>query len=48
MIHFFRIRAAELEGAAYRNADFLKEFEDKGVRINAERAARLSADLTAL
>jgi hypothetical protein len=38
----------ELEGAAYRNAEFMKEFEDKGMPITFEKGGqRLEAELTA-
>lgn len=37
----------ELEGAAYRNADFMEEYEERGKPVKIDKAARLSADLTA-
>jgi len=36
----------ELEGAAYRNAEFMKEFDDRGKPISIEKAARVSIDVT--
>jgi protocatechuate 3,4-dioxygenase beta subunit len=37
----------ELEGAAYLNADFMKEFEDRGKAVKAERQGQIEMDLTA-
>jgi hypothetical protein len=37
----------ELEGAAYLNAEFMKEFEDRGKVVKAEKGAHLETDLTA-
>jgi hypothetical protein len=37
----------ELEGAAYRNADFMKQFEDGGKAVRIERPERVSVDITA-
>jgi hypothetical protein len=37
----------ELEGAAYRNAEFMKDFEGKGKPVKFEKADRVSADVTA-
>jgi hypothetical protein len=36
----------ELEGAAYLNTDFLKEFEDRGSPVKAERHGQIEMDLT--
>ena len=35
----------ELEGAAYRNADFMKGFLDQGIAVTVETAGHLSLDL---
>jgi hypothetical protein len=37
----------ELEGAAYRNAEFMKEFDERGKAILIEKGARISMDVTA-
>src|SRR5688572_22900925 len=37
----------ELEGLAYRNAEFMKEFEDRGKPVKVEKGVRLAVDLTA-
>jgi hypothetical protein len=37
----------ELEGAAYRNEQFLKEFEEKSRAVRIEMAELVSADVTA-
>jgi hypothetical protein len=37
----------ELEGAAYRNAEFMKDYEGKGRPIRIERGSKGTADLTA-
>jgi hypothetical protein len=37
----------ELDGAAYRNADFMKEFEERGKPVNVEKGKRQTVDLTA-
>lgn len=37
----------ELEGAAYRNAEFMKEFEERGKPVKLEKGARQTLDLTA-
>lgn len=37
----------ELEGAAYRNAEFMKEFEGRGKPVVIEKGTRLSMDVTA-
>lgn len=39
---------SDLEGAAYRNADFMKPFEDRGTPVRVEKGASLSINLTAL
>jgi len=39
---------SELEGAAYRNADFLKDFEARGKPTQIEKNSHSSLDLTAL
>ena len=36
----------ELAGAAYRNAEFMREFEERGRPVNVEKGARYSVDLT--
>jgi hypothetical protein len=36
----------ELEGAAYRNAEFMKEFEDRGKPLKVDKGAKPSVDLT--
>jgi hypothetical protein len=36
----------ELEGAAYRNAEFMKEYEDRGKPVKVEKGGRASVDLT--
>jgi len=38
----------ELEGEAYRNEDFLKDFEDKGIGLRIERGQRLSVEVPVL
>lgn len=38
----------ELEGAAYRNAEFMKNFEERGTPAKIEKGSRVSIDLTAL
>jgi len=38
----------DLNGAAYRNAEFMKKYEGKGQAIKLEKASRVSIDLTAL
>jgi hypothetical protein len=37
----------ELEGAAYRDAPFMKQFEDGGKAVKIERPERISVDITA-
>jgi hypothetical protein len=37
----------ELEGAAYRNADFIRRFEDGGKAVRIEKPERISVDITA-
>jgi hypothetical protein len=37
----------ELEGAAFRNAEFMKEFDDRGKPINVDQTTRQTVDLTA-
>jgi hypothetical protein len=37
----------ELEGAAYRNAEFMKEYDDKGKPVVIEKGTRISMDVTA-
>ena len=37
----------ELEGAAYRNPQFMKEFEERGMPVRIEKGQRLSMDLLA-
>jgi hypothetical protein len=39
---------SDLPGEAYRNAEFLKPYEDKGRPVHIERASRNSADVTVL
>ena len=39
---------SELEGFAYRNSEFMKEFENRGTPVEINKGSRLSADLTAL
>ena len=36
----------ELEGAAYRNADFMQEFEQRGKPVKIQKRDRVSTDLT--
>jgi hypothetical protein len=38
---------SELDGAAYRNAEFMKDFEDRGTPVRIEKSQRLSLDITA-
>jgi protocatechuate 3,4-dioxygenase beta subunit len=37
---------AEIEGAAYRNAEFMKDFDGKGRPVRVQAAGRMSIDLT--
>jgi hypothetical protein len=37
----------ELEGAAYRNPEFMKEFEERGMPVRIEKGQRLSMDIAA-
>jgi hypothetical protein len=37
----------ELEGAAYRNPEFMKEFDERGTPVRIEKGQRLSMDLLA-
>jgi hypothetical protein len=39
---------SNMDGAAYRNADFMKEFEDKGMAIHIGKSEHFSEDLTGL
>jgi hypothetical protein len=48
LCHFGELPRSELEGAAYRNADFMKQFEDGGKAVRIERPERISVDITAL
>jgi hypothetical protein len=38
----------ELEGAAFRNAQFMKDFEGRGKPTKIEKGTRVSIDLTTL
>jgi len=38
---------AELEGAGYRNADFMKEFDERGQHVMFEKESKVSIDLIA-
>ncbi len=38
----------ELDGAAYRNAEFMKDFEERGIPAKIEKGARVSIGLTTL
>jgi hypothetical protein len=39
---------SEIDGAAYRNAEFMKAFEERGTPVRIENGQRLSLDITAL
>jgi hypothetical protein len=38
---------SELEGAAYRNADFMADFEGRGIPVRIEDPETIAVDLTA-
>jgi hypothetical protein len=37
---------SDIEGPAYRNAEFLKAYEDRAARIHVAKAQRIKVDLT--
>jgi hypothetical protein len=39
---------SELEGAAYRNAEFIKKFEERGTPIRVDKIGRLAVDVKIL